>query len=83
VTTSIFRCENSIITQLEVNNCITIYEEAGKLKLPRLTNACADFISASWTLFEPGHFEFMDSGLLFELLKRYWLMELRLNTDPI
>ncbi|KAI6182264.1 hypothetical protein M3Y97_00361300 [Aphelenchoides bicaudatus] len=65
------RCENAIITQLEVSNCIKIYEEAGKLRLQRLTNACADFISASWALFEPEHFEDMNSELLFDLLKSH------------
>jgi ankyrin repeat protein len=55
---------------LEVNNCIKIYQEAGQLRLERLTSACADFISASWNLFEPEHFEEMKAELLFDLLKR-------------
>jgi ankyrin repeat protein len=66
-----FRCENVLITQLEVDNCIRIYQEAEHLQLTRLRDACAEFIAASWNLFEPEHFAEMDAGLLLKLLKSH------------
>lgn len=67
----LFRCEASIITQLEVNNCIKIYQEAEQLKLKRLSTACTQFIAASWDLFEPEHFADLNGEFLFDLLKSH------------
>ncbi|KAI6179468.1 hypothetical protein M3Y98_00613900 [Aphelenchoides besseyi] len=65
------RCEEMLITRIDVENSIKLYQAAESLEFVSLRDACAKFIANSWSQFDAKHFQDVEANLLYRMLKSH------------
>ena len=62
-------CERSLITSVQIRNCIKLYTTAEEIGADGLKNHCSSLISTHWDDFTSEDFEHMTAPLLFQMFK--------------
>ena len=63
------RCEDGLLTFINVRNCIKFYEVAEQISANTLKAHCNELISSHWEDFTSDDFAFMPAALLFQMFK--------------
>lgn len=63
------KCEDGLLTFINVKNCIKFYEVAEKISANTLKSHCNELITNHWEDFTSEDFAFMPASLLFQMFK--------------
>ena len=63
------RCEEGLLTFINVRNCIKFYEVAEKISANTLKSHCNELISNHWEDFTSDDFAHMPAALLYQMFK--------------
>ncbi|XP_062587167.1 rabankyrin-5-like isoform X2 [Saccostrea cucullata] len=63
------RCENGLMSFVNMKNCIRFYQTAEEIQAELLKNHCSELISNHWNDFTSEDFEHMPAPLLYQMFK--------------
>ncbi|XP_055996829.1 rabankyrin-5-like isoform X5 [Ostrea edulis] len=65
----LLRCENGLMSFVNMKNCIRFYQTAEEIQAELLKNHCSELISNHWNDFTSEDFEHMPAPLLYQMFK--------------
>lgn len=63
------RCENALVSSVNVSNCVKFYQTADEIDAKTLKEHCSQLISNYWNNFTSDDFAHMSAPLLYEMFK--------------
>uniref|UniRef100_A0A158R5E8 ANK_REP_REGION domain-containing protein n=1 Tax=Syphacia muris TaxID=451379 RepID=A0A158R5E8_9BILA len=65
------RCEMTLISRLDISNCVSLYQISDSKNLEQLKEACNQLFSIRWNDFTPDLFSGLAAPLLYRILKSH------------